>query len=166
MSPYLSFGQFAWMLFVAIVFSIIGIAIAARFSDGPIGPFPGGALSRGKLVAEPTDWRAAPRFDTVELQLLQPSRSRNTWIVTVDGTAYIPCALPGWAFFKSWHEQALAHPEAVVRLNRKLHPVMLVRVEDEATRADVAAAMKAKYGVEMDPADVWFFRLDHRPAQG
>ena len=42
---------------VALPAVVVGVGVIARFSDGPIGPFPGGKLHSGTLVTEANvDW--------------------------------------------------------------------------------------------------------------
>ncbi len=42
---------------VALVALLVGIGVVARFSDGPMGPIPGGTLRTGSLVSEADiDW--------------------------------------------------------------------------------------------------------------
>ena len=49
------------------------LAVSARFSDGPSGPFSGGPLVAGELVMGPEpDWSFARDIPDIELQLLDP----------------------------------------------------------------------------------------------
>ena len=149
-----------------IVAVVVVLAFAARFGDGPTFVFPGGPLESGELVGEPVaDWSFAADVGEVELQLLEPPRSRITWIVVHEGAAYIPCgfiAVPG---FKRWPHQAMRDGRAVVRIRGRRYPVDLVRVTEAQTYAVVLKRNAEKYGYgsgEPDPAGSWIFRMESR----
>ncbi len=148
---------------VALVAVLVGIGVVARFSDGPIGPFPGGPLRAGSLVSEPdvdwsfVDWESRPGR-IVELQLVEPPSSRTTGILVHEGQLYVSAdlgfiwrRLPGpgrgvlfviWGF-KQWHEEALRDGRVVLRIDGKRYERQAVRVTD--------------------PEAIWFFRMDPRP---
>ena len=44
----------------------------------------------------------AKSIDTVEFQLLEPDRSRTTWILVHDGKIYIPCGYLNSAVGRIW----------------------------------------------------------------
>ncbi len=143
---------------IALVFlltTVAGIGAVARFSDGPIGPFPGGQLSSGALVAEAkVDWSLAiegegelqgtePRF--IELQLVEPPASRTTGVMLYEGQLYVPCDLgfvwrrvpapPRWMLsliyrFKRWHQDVLLDGRVVLRIGGKRYERQAVRVTD------------------------------------
>ncbi|MDD9854295.1 MAG: hypothetical protein OXU78_10140, partial [Deltaproteobacteria bacterium] len=74
------------VLLVAAVIVVAGVGMAARFMDGPLGLFPGGALRKGPLLREPVaDWTFAKNVETAELQLVEPLRSRTVWLVVNEG---------------------------------------------------------------------------------
>ena len=55
------------MLLLAIVAGALIIGTMARLGDGPIGPFPGGALRKGDLHrGEDPDWAFARELPTIE----------------------------------------------------------------------------------------------------
>jgi len=152
---------------------LIGVALAAasavfaRFQDGPVAAFPGGVLSSGAW-AEPS-WSDASFLTDVaeiELQLLEPPRSRITWVVVHEGTAYVPCGLPGFRLWKQWPHHAVRDGRAVVRVDGRRHARELVRVTDPAVLPALRELTFRKYGGSRagdDPDLVWFFRLDPRP---
>ena len=94
----------AALLFVSLAGFVI-LLIAARMHDGPLGMIAGGALKSGELAigAEP-DWRFAHDLPTVELQLLEPARSRTTWILEVDGRIYIVSGYMNSMLGKLWKQ--------------------------------------------------------------
>ena len=151
---------------IAIGLAVIAVAIAcvalvARFSDGPLGPCQGGPLVEGRLIETPVrDWSFVEPVEEVELQLLNPARSRTTWIVFHDGTAYIPCGQPNFRLWKQWPHQALADGRAVVRVGGDRYRVDLTRVED----SDLQRALRRKFTAKYPPAsnysgEVWHFAL-------
>lgn len=151
-----------------LVVGAVGVFVAGRFSDGPIGFFSGGPFTSGERVAPVDDWGFAADADTVELQLLEPARSRTVWIVVEDGVAYIPCGVPNFRLWKQWPHEAVADGRAEVRLAGKRYPVALVKTGDRALFDRLLAKVGDKYGGvpegEIGEDSVWFFRLDPRPS--
>lgn len=159
-----------------ILGGVVGLVVAVglvvfvygRFSDGPVGFFSGGPLSSGEMVTTPVpDWSFATNVQTIEFQLLEPPRSRTVWIVVQHGTAYIPCGVPNFRLWKHWPHEALADGRALLRIDGKLYPRQLVKVEDPTLIAELLKKVGAKYGLppgaeDPDPDSVWFFRLDPR----
>ncbi len=151
------------------IVSLCGIAVAAlvlfatavRFADGPVGAFPGGPLVDGAMVHTPVgDWDFAADVELVELQLMQPPRSRTTWILVEEGRAFIPCGVPNFRLLKQWPHQALADGRALVRIEGRRFPVQLVRIGNPELERRLAERMGGKYptseGLEVV---VWFFEL-------
>jgi hypothetical protein len=153
------------LLAVAIVGLLVWAGLA-RLSDGPLGFFPGGPLEAGPLVpSEGVDWAFAARVNTIELQLLQPPRSRTVWVVHEEGALYIPCGLPNFRLWKRWPHEAMKDGRAVVRIEGKRYPVTIERVEDPSRVARVLERVSAKYGTDPGAQDrgVWVFRVAARP---
>jgi hypothetical protein len=139
--------------FLALAAVLVGVGVVARFSDGPIGPFPGGQLHSGTLATEAEiDWPLAlggeiqgvePLF--VELQLVEPPGSRTTGVMLYEGQLYVPCDLgfvwrrvpapARWMLsliyrFKRWHEDVLLDGRVVLRIGGKRYERQAVRVTD------------------------------------
>ncbi|GIS18370.1 MAG: hypothetical protein CM15mP120_02860 [Pseudomonadota bacterium] len=72
--------------------SYLAFFLATRFTDGPMGLVSGGAFSSGEVVSTEPDWRFIKDYDTVEFQLLEPARSRTTWIVEHEAASSYPAA--------------------------------------------------------------------------
>jgi hypothetical protein len=153
---------------VALVLLVAGVAVAARFADGPLGPFPGGALRSGEWVEAPVaDWSFARDVQEVELQLESQPSSRTTWILVKDGEAFVPCSL-GFPPGKRWHFAATEDGRAVLRIEGRRYPVQLTRAEAEPGLAEpLRAEVSRKYG-DPPPTDagVWIFRVTSRPRSG
>jgi len=157
------------LLLLGGVVLLAGVAALARFSDGPIAVFPGGPLESGAWVAEPVaDWSFVRKVGEIELQLLEPARSRITWIVAHQGSAYVPCGFLDVPLWKQWPHQARADGRAIVRIQGRRYPVTLERVEDPELFQALSGEAADKYGFgsegPADPDAVWFFRLAPRPA--
>jgi hypothetical protein len=156
-----------WLKYGAIALGMILIMfflVARFFSEGPIGAFPGGAFQTGSEVIEEFDWDVLSDRQTVELQLVTPPRSRKTWILVLDGSAYIPCGFPNFTLWKQWPHQALDDPRALVRVRRDIIPVNLRKVDDPSTFESLRFELGQKYdeGSDLTPDRLWFFRLDQR----
>ena len=144
------------------------VALAARFSDGPIGPFPGGPLAAGELVGEPVaDWSFAKDLASIELEANPAKpRSRTAWLAVVDGRLYVPCGFPE---SKAWPHQVLRDGRVVLRIDGRRYPFRALRETDPERLRRLGAEVARKYGVGDEEAavagrDVWFFRMDPRPA--
>ncbi|MEE2702473.1 MAG: hypothetical protein VX614_00475 [Myxococcota bacterium] len=149
----------------ALAVVLVGIGLVARLSDGPIGPFAGGALREGKLVPDSkVDWSVARDIDTIEFQLVDPARSRTVWVVVRDGELYVPCGVPEFRLWKQWPHEALEDGRAVLRIDGKRYPVHAVRVTDPKLLEEVGAAISKKYldGSASGIGNGWLFRMDPR----
>ena len=167
----------------ALVAVPVGIGVVARFSDGPIGPFPGGPLRTGTLVSEPdVDWSLAHGRE-IELQLVEPLGSRIVGGMVHEGQLFAICDLgfiarraPGWMVppiyrLKRWHEDALRDGRVVLRIAGKRYERQAVRVTDPellATLRPIVEKMANQFfsspllDVPTDPKEIWFFRMDPR----
>ena len=151
----------------ALVLLVAAVFTGARFADGPLAMIPGGALTGGELVAErEVDWSFAADEEVIELQLLEPERSRTVWVVVYEGAAYVPASLD-FPPFKSWHQEAMNDGRAVVRVQGRRYERSVVRVTDERETGEVRTRMIAKYELSgadgpVDPDRLWIFRLDPR----
>jgi hypothetical protein len=152
---------------VLLVAAAVVLVVVARLSDGPIGPIAGGPLRRGQLIPSPVDdWSFVSRMGEVELQLVNPPRSRTTWIVVHDHQAYIPCGFLDVPLWKQWPHEAMRDGRAIVRIAGKRYPVQLARVDDPELQITLGKLVADKYELRgeqaLDPHSVWFFRLDPR----
>jgi len=162
-------GFLRWVgtaLGIVLVAAVL-VGVLARFSDGPIGPFPGGPFRSGEFVTDPDPDLSFLRHVTeVELQLLDPERSRTVWVIYLDGIVYIPCGFLQLPLWKQWPHEAAEDGRALLRVQGRIYPVQATKVTDPESYADVAERAAQKYdfgGAEPDPESVWFFRLDPRP---
>ena len=147
-----------WLVLV-LVAAGAGIALAARFHDGPIALFPGGPLKNGELVEDPNvDWSFAAPIREMELE--SDGRSRTTWLLVDGGQLYVPASVK-FPPFKNWHLRALQDPRATVRVGGKRYRRELQRVWDPEQRRKLLEIAAKKYPVPpaTGPDDIWLFRL-------
>ena len=129
---------------------LIAIAlIGARFADGPVAIIAGGPFTSGDLVTGPEpDWSFARDIEEVEFQLVEPPRSRTTWILEHDGRIYVPCGYmtTTWGkIWKKWPFEALEDGRAVLRIGDRLYERQLVRIDEEPLLAPLTAELSRKY---------------------
>jgi len=156
------------ILLLIPVVALLALAVSARFSDGPSVLFQGGPLVAGELVtgAEP-DWSFARDVGTIELQLLDPPRSRHVWIAESEGKIYVVSGYMGTAvgrLWKRWPMQAERDGRAIIRIEGRRYPRTLRRIITGDEVPAVVAELRRKYGFASSPADiaagtVWMFEL-------
>ncbi len=157
----------------SLVLLIVVALIGARFADGPIAIIAGGPFTSGKLVTGPEpDWSFVRGIQEVEFQLVDPPRSRTTWILEHEGKIYIPCGYMTTAWGKIWKQwpiEALEDGRAILRVGDKLYERDLVRIEDGPLLAPLTAELSRKYagGASIGPEAVtsgylWLFELAPR----
>lgn len=177
-------GLLKWLFYVAAGLAlVVGVLVfAARFADGPFGIIPGGEFASGERYVGPEpDWSFVKDRQEVEFQLMDPERSRTTWIVEHEGRIYIPCGYMNstWGrMWKQWPIEAEKDGRAVLRVDGVLYDRQLVRIRtgeqvpvllSELGRkylygdADLApeAQARALAGGEQQIADgsLWIFEL-------
>jgi hypothetical protein len=136
---------------LALLFLVLGVLfVAARFADGPIAIIAGGPFESGELVSGPEpDWSFVRDVREVEFQLLQPARSRTTWILDHEGKAYIPCGyMTTWwgKLWKRWPHEAEKDPRILLRIGGALYERKLVRIQQGPIVAPLLAELSRKYG--------------------
>lgn len=158
---------FVGLIVLALVVIAV-VAVAARYSDGPLGPFAGGPFTSGAVHSGPEpDWRFLADRETVEFQLLEPARSRTTWILVYDDRVFIPCGYMNseWGrLWKQWPIEAEQDGRAILRVDGTLYPRQLVRVQDSVLVEPLVAELGRKYEVPASPeavasGDLWLFEL-------
>ena len=163
-----------------IVLVIISIFVVARFSDGPIGngpplemvtagPFKTGDLQVG--LDEP-DWSFLKDYPIVQFQLLDPPRSRTTFIMETDGRIFIPSGYMNSTMgkiWKHWPMEAEKDGRAILRVDGKLYARTMVRIQEGEILDDVLAELSRKYAggfpvsqENIDSGDLWIFELEPR----
>ncbi len=139
-----------------ILLNVVAL-IGARFADGPVAILAGGPFTSGELVTGPEpDWSFVHDIQEVEFQLIDPPRSRTTWILELEGRIYIPCGYmtTRWGkIWKQWPIEALKDGRAILRIDDKLYKRELARIEKGPLLAPLTAELDWKC-------------VRHRPAEG
>lgn len=147
-----------------------GVLVAARFHDGPLELISGGPFTSGERYegAEP-DWSFLKDYQTVEFQLLDPARSRTTWIAEHDNRIFIPSGYMNSTvgkIWKQWPKQAEREGAAILRVDGQLYERRLVRIRSGDILTPVLAELSRKYaGGQSIPLsmvtsdDLWIFEL-------
>ena len=153
------------------VAAVTTAAVKQRFADGPNRLFSGGPLVAGELHAGPEpDWSFVRDIPTIELQLLDPPRSRRIWTTEHDGRLYVWSGYMGTAvgrLWKRWPVQAERDGRAVLRIEGKRYERRLVRIESGEILDGIAAAIRDKYPSQVTRASVeagdsWVFEATPR----
>jgi hypothetical protein len=147
------------------------LAIASGGADGPSAFFGGGPLVAGELVTGPEpDWSFLGDIGTIELQLLDPPRSRRIWIADYDGKIYVVSAYMDSAIgllWKRWPAQAERDGRAVMRIQGKRYERTLMRITSGAEVLEgVSAELGRKYGFDgpasIESGHAWLFEVAPR----
>ena len=158
------------LLLIPIV-AIGTLLVASGYADGASPVFGGGELASGELVRGPEpDWSFVHDLPTIELQLLNPPRSRVIWIVEHEGKPYVVSGYMGSTIgrlWKRWPAQAERDGRAIVRIAGKRYERTLKRIKTGAVVEGVAAELRRKYGYAVTAADIeagttWLFELAPR----
>ncbi len=159
------------VLILVPVVAIGTLVIRSRSADGPSAFFGGGPLIAGELVTGPEpDWRFLGDVETIELQLLDPPRSRLIWVADYDGKIYVVSGYMGNAIgrlWKRWPVQAERDGRAVVRIEGKRYERTLVRIRSGADVLEgVSAELGRKYRFggpgSIESGETWLFELAPR----
>ena len=165
--------RFVGGLLALFVLAIVVVLVAARFADGPVAIVAGGPFTSGELVTGPEpDWSFVRGLQEVEFQLVDPPRSRTTWILNHGDKAYIPCGyMTTWwgRIWKRWPIEVEKDDRAILRIGGKLYDRRLVRIEEGPMVAPLLAQLGRKYlGGNETPSEavtagyLWLFELAPR----
>ena len=159
-------------IILALVVVLTGTLIGARFADGPWGIVAGGPFKTGEPYRGPEpDWSFVKDIDVIELQSVEPARSRTTWVVYHDGRAFIPCGYMNSAWgriWKQWPIEADRDGRATVRIDGTLYDRYLVRISDSDTMRPIVRELARKYfgqaaaELASEPEGLWIFELAPR----
>ncbi len=160
-------------LLVLLLVLLGALLVGARFADGPIAIIAGGPFKSGELVSAPEpDWSFVRDVREVEFQLLDPPRSRTTWILHHEGKAYIPSGyMTSWwgRLWKQWPLEAEKDPRILLRIGDAIYERQLVRIQDGPSVAPLLAELSRKYAGGSDipveavtSGSLWLFELAPR----
>lgn len=159
---------------LVLILGMGAFLFSARLSDGPRGLIAGGPFTSGE-IQEPggeSDLSFVRNVQEVEFQLVDPPRSRTTWIVEHAGKAYIPSGyMTSWwgKLWKQWPIEIERDPRILLRVEGKIYERKLIRIEDGPAVAPVVAELSRKYaGDAAIPIDavtsgsLWLFEVAPR----
>ena len=163
-------------LIALIVVGLTALFVTARFSDGPMEIIAGGPFTTGEMQTGPEpDWSFIGDVKEVQFQLLDPERSRTTWIAEHEGKIYIPSGyMTTWwgKLWKHWPHEALNDGRILFRVggpDGKIWKRQLVRVESGPELQPILNELSRKYfgGTEVstetvDSGYTWIFELAPR----
>ena len=153
------------------VTAVATAAVKQRFADGPNRVFSGGPLESGALHTGPEpDWSFVSDVSTIEMQLLEPSRSRRIWVAESDEKLYVWSGYMGTAvgrLWKRWPVQAERDGRAVIRIDGKRYERQLVRITAGEILDGISTAIRSKYPSQttraaVEAGDVWVFEAAPR----
>ena len=163
-----------------IVLVVLSIFAVARFSDGPIGNEPplemvtAGPFKTGELQVggDEPDWSFLKDHPTVQFQLLDPPRSRTTFIMETEGRIFIPSGYMNTTvgkIWKHWPMEAEKDGRALLRVDGKLYERTMVRIEEGEILNAVLGELSRKYAggfpvsqENIDSGNLWIFELEPR----
>jgi len=162
---------------VLVVLVVAAVLVTARLHDGPIdgaleivaaGPFQSGEMHTGP---EP-DWSFLRDYVTVEFQLVDPPRSRTTWIMEHDNRIFIVSGYMNTFYgrlWKHWPSEAEEDGRVILRVDGKRYERQMVRVLEGEVVPPVLAELSRKYAgggpipaEEVSSGNIWMFELAPR----
>ncbi len=159
------------LLLLIPVTAVVSAAAKQRFADGPNRVFSGGRLEAGELHTGPEpDWSFVSSISTIELQLLDPPRSRRIWTAEYAGKLYVwsgyMCTAVG-RVWKRWPVQAERDGRAVIRIDGIRYERQLVRIRSGDVLDGISAAITSKYPSQttraaVEAGDAWVFEAAPR----
>ena len=133
----------------ALVAALAVLLVGARFADGPIGMVAGGPFQSGQPYTGPEpDWSFVKDRAEVEFQLLEPARSRTTWILEHNNRIYIPCGYMDTAIgrlWKQWPVEAEKDGRAILRVDGVLYDRQLRRIHSGEQLPTLLSELARKY---------------------
>ena len=145
------------------------IALLVFAGCGPLGPFPGRALS-GEVKPTPADWSFVANVEQAQLETnpVDP-RSTNIWLGSQNGALYISSSMiygPKLPSERGWVRDVEADERVRLRVDGGLYELRAERVLDEAEAAAARSMLERKYELgpdDLDPErEVWVWRLEPR----
>lgn len=146
-------------------------AVKQRFADGPNLVFSGGPLESGELHTGPEpDWSFVADIETIELQLMDPPRSRRIWTVEYDGKLYVWSGYMNTRagrLWKHWPIQAERDGRAVIRIDGIRYERQLVRITSGDVLDGITATITSKYPsrttrAAVEAGSAWLFEAEPR----
>ncbi len=145
-------------LVLGLTLAIALFSFGMRFADGPYAIIAGGEFTSGEPYRGPEpDWSLVKDREEIEFQLLDPARSRTTWIVEHEGRIYVPCGYMNFTlgrWWKMWPIEAEKDGRAVLRIDGVLYDREVVRIRDGDQLPFLLSELGRKYlqgGASLSP---------------
>jgi len=171
----MSMGFLKWLLvFIAAV--VVSMAVFLNYMkshDGPIEIFSGGPFQTGELVTVEPNWDSIKDLETIQFQLLDPPRSRTTWLAVHKGKLYTISAFmnsPIGKIWKKWPNQAIKDGRSLLRIDGKIYERQLTRIPADSELAiPILKELDRKYHVGtntefLNNGNTWLFEIAPRNA--
>ena len=101
------------------------------------------ALFSAQAAAADIDWQAVAAEDVVRIITVDPDggvRERKVWIAVHDGSGWLRTSNSRWL------ANIRRDPDVRLRIGERVLELRAAEVTDAATRSEIDAAMRAKYG--------------------
>ena len=158
-----------------LVTLVVVFLVYARFHDGPIAIIAGGPFQSGALYEGPEpDWSDMRTRQEVEFQLVEPARSRTTWIAEHEGKPYIVSGYMNTTFgklWKKWPHEIEKDDRILLRVDDVIYERRLVRIMEGPEIRPVVEQLAEKYfggAAPEDPdavvrnGDMWLYEVAPR----
>jgi len=166
-------GFLKWLLgFIAVVAAAMSVfLIYMKSHDGPIEIFSGGAFQTGELVRSEPDWEKIKDLDTLQLQLLEPPRSRTTWLAVHNDRLFTLSAYmnsPVGKIWKKWPHQAVKDGRGLLRIGDNIYERELIRIPaDSKLVLPILEELDRKYHIGknvefVNNGNTWLFEIAPR----
>ena len=140
-----------WIVYALIATGLAlgGLLFAMRFSDGPWGIVAGGAFQSGTLIEDRRpDCAVLKDRGEVQFQLLEPVRSRTTWVACYEDRVFIPSGYMKTTLgklWKHWPYEAEERPDILLRIDDELFARRLKRITDDPAVPTILSELGRKY---------------------
>jgi len=143
------------------------VKYAARSSNGLLEVISGGPFQTRHLVESNTIWSLVNQHMTIEMQTMSPSTSRTMCVVIVDNrvfvvTSYMKSRVTRLS--KKWPQGIKDDTRALIRIDGKIFPMQLSRIQKDDAINAVLLPFNQKYNRRTKAADLekgasWLFEL-------
>jgi hypothetical protein len=154
---------------VSLLVVVGAVILGARWIYGPLGPFPGSALT-GTVVEEPVeDWSSIDAIEVIQIET-DPENpySVSVWVTRAGNQIYITGDEES-----PWVRNIGDDPRVRIRVEGRIHECSAVRVADLETKRAFLEAFKSKYEGDLgydpdlydrgwDTGDFVLLRMDPR----
>ena len=162
----ITIAQFLGLAILVTAVVVITLWLDARGDDGPSVIFRGGVFTSGEIYQGPEpDWSFVNTIPTIELQLVDPPRSRVIWTAEHEGKLYVWSGYMGTTvgrLWKRWPVQAERNGKAILRINDTRYELELIRIQSGDELDGITAAITNKYPSQttraaVETGGVWLF---------